>query len=196
MMKFRPQVESLSERIVPDASSTLAPISSTANFGTYQAQLPQVTDAQLQTAFASFGLANPLASASTISNFTNQFATAPLGSRADAIWKEIRTLGQERNQLADQLLQQVAAADALTAAYTILYNAYNAEVARLLASGWTKAQIDNDSTVRAMFDSAKAVFALQDAAMKQVQVTQDKIREIDTKVRALFDELLSLPTGN
>ncbi len=188
MMKFRPQVESLSERINPSATldttgsympSTGEHVSST--------RLDIPTDLLLQHT----GLQS---SNATVVGYTTHvyFTITGENPRIAEINKQLSDLAKQRTALADTLTTQVAVVKALVVAWNTANDELRAEFQRLRDAGYSDAQINNFQSIISLWKVVDKLTIQLDIAEKQVRDTIQSIKLIDVQVNALYQELIAL----
>ena len=171
MMNFRPQVEILGERIVPDAGPGTA--QNISNLVQYDQQIaPQVfvnspthlnSLAQGQPTSTDIVNLNVLVSTS----YTTATTSADLiAARIETLWKEVNQLGITRAKLVDQYLVQLQITTSVYNAYLAAYYSLMEQRAAWAARGYADADVEKlTAPARVAMEAALAAYLAENAKL-------------------------------
>ena len=188
MMKFRPQVESLSERINLDATVGATSFNYLQALNNNQVVQTTFTNQQIHDVLVTVGYST----SSTTSNNLGNIPTNPLQIRIDELNKQFQQLLDQADKLAKDRIAAVATVTAYTNSYNAALNVYLAELKRLRDSGVPQDQLANHTSLQVAWKGVEAQAALLDAAKVTLQGIDAAIKANGEQMVIVFNELLLL----
>lgn len=188
MMKFRPQVESLSERINPDATVGATSVNYLQTLDNMQVVQATFTTQQVHDVLATIGYST----SATTSNPASNIPPNPLQTQIDELNKQFQELLDKANKLDKDRIAALATVAAYTNSYNAALNVYLAELKRLRDSGVPQDQLANHTSLQVAWKGVEAQAALLDAAKVTLQGIDAAIKANGEQMVIVFNELLLL----